>query len=66
MVIESAHDGVLRRIAEQEGRIRRQEQLVADLAGNARAAPKAEELLHVMRATLSVLRACLEHFEEPN
>jgi hypothetical protein len=59
--METAYIRACRRIAEQEARVARQEQIVKLLAEGGRSTEMATQLLHVMRATLNTLHLCLRH-----
>ena len=57
--VETAHDKAVQRIAEQEGRIARQERLIVHLDRDGHSSEAARELLTVMEDSLSVLRSSL-------
>jgi hypothetical protein len=59
---EAPYDAALRRIADQEDRIRRQECLVEAMKENGLSTRQAEELLDLMRATLGTLRSSFSHY----
>jgi hypothetical protein len=63
---ETAHDALLRRIAEQENRVTRQERLIAHLTEKGLPTGQAQELLALMRVAAAVLRASLAHYPEAN
>jgi hypothetical protein len=56
---ESPREAALRRIVEQEARIARQTELIANLTANGTGSAPAQRLLVTMEKTLKALRASL-------
>jgi hypothetical protein len=63
---QTAYDLLMRRITDQENRVKRQERLVAAMGEKGRSATQAEDLLSLMRAALDALRAGLAHYPKPD